>query len=185
MIKFSFLKKMPLINSKCLPMFWTKLVCTLLISVFWLALNAGSALGAEKPGKIFALYTFGQNDDAVRILDTMERGKKLQRGNYNIRAIIAPKRRERPIIFNSLDLKWAPAINIPSEKNRDDLPASQDPFFWTPGKNTVPIIIPLTLKASDKNTPVTEFDELHLDYQDIFSPKPHSYFHTDSYFPKR
>lgn len=109
--------------------------------------------------------------EAEDTLPPLEKKASLAPGTYTVKANLVLENEKHNFVAESLGLDW-PKKN-PSDFNptRQGWVARNDStYFWNPGEDKSLIDIPLTF---DQGSPrITDFNELHIDYQDLFPKNP-------------
>jgi len=143
-----------------------KRVLTALISL--LIIFSPSGATGQKQEKIFASYSLSDLKDDLHLIKEIKTGEELLPGNYSIKATLSLKSKRKVVISKSLFFKPAEGNRSSNEQLQQGWTSLDKTYYWNPDSGENVLTIPL-LAPTDKITPITFFDELHLDYNDLIS----------------
>lgn len=145
-------------------------VLTVLVALI-IILSPGGVIGKEQK-KVFASYSLSGAKDTVRLVKEVKTGEELLPGNYNVKAKLSLKSENKEVVLNSLHFEFPENSNSSKEIFQQGWTSFSKSYFWNPISEENVLTIPLSLKSIDKNTSITDFDELRIDYQDLFLDNP-------------
>lgn len=129
-----------------------------LVKIYSVAIIAVNMIGSLFPG----------------VSDSMsaekEPGMVFTPGNYTVKADLGLASEKRKATSKFSDLRWSETKNSIIDPGMGGWIVEGENYFWTPAKSEDAIDIPLVPDKSALR--ITDFEELHVDYQDLFLDNP-------------
>lgn len=128
-------------------------------------------LGKEQQ-QVFVSYSLPDAEKTPRLIKELKPGENPLPGDYNVTTKLSFKTEKKDVIYESMKFE-------PSENNRSSNEGLQsgwnslgNTYSWKPGRGKDVLTIPLLPQSDDKNTYISDSDELFLDYNDLISENP-------------
>jgi hypothetical protein len=134
-------------------------------------LSPNGIMGKELE-KVFVSYSLSDSNDTPRLIKEVKTGEELLQGDYTIKAGLSFKSEKKDVLFKSLNFEPPGDNRFSAEQLQQGWTSSGKTYSWNPGIGENVLTIPLSSKLIDKNTSITDFEELHLDYDDLISQNP-------------
>ncbi len=142
-----------------------------LILIFPLTEAAGKEDGDEKR-RIYSIYPLSDTKDTSRYIKELQPGEDLLPGTYNVKARLSLKSKKKKVTSKSLHFEFPENRNSSKEIFEPGWASFRRTFFWNPGSEENILAIPLLPKSTDKEPSITDFDELRIDYRELFLENP-------------
>ena len=126
----------------------------------------------EKQEKIFASYTLSEKEGNFSKTIELKSGEDLLPGDYNVRARLSHKLKKKNIFIESVNFQPSESDRSPNGRALQGWTSLDKTYYWHPGKSESALTIPLFPQPTHKNISITDFDELHVDYNDLNSENP-------------
>jgi len=146
-----------------------------LVQSVWVALIiilSPSGVMGQIQGKVFASYHFSDADETFQITREVKPNEKPLPGKYNVKAKLSLKSEKKDVAFESLNFELPENNRSSKDLSKQGWTSLDKTYNWIPDSKENIVTIPLLPSPTDKSPALTDFDALHIDYQDLHLENP-------------
>jgi len=140
-----------------------------LVQSVWVALIIimnPSGVMAQTQEKVFASYPLSDADETFRFIQEVKPNEGLLPGNYKVKARLSLKSEKKDVAFESLNFELPESNRSSKDLSKQGWTALDKTYNWNPDSKENIVTIPLSHQPTAKDTAITDFDALHIDYHD-------------------
>lgn len=152
-----------------------KLKVSLVLFFLILTFPLTKAIGEEartEQSRIYTTYPLSDKKDTSRYIKELQPGEDLLPGTYKAKARLSLKREIKKVPSETFHFDFPENSNTSNEKFQRGWASFEKTYFWHPSNEENVLTIPVSLKSTDEGKSITNFNEIHIDYQDLFGENP-------------